>query len=272
MQNEFLGVVAPEEEGGEGEEEGEGAVGGKLGEAERALDEALNKFAQDTAASKAGLEKAGRGLGAGLKKQQTELTSMIGKTNLAQAGQRQQEELNETVMDQLSEATTEKEVAMGEAATAKTEAVAEHEGAMTDIQVKYDQGIKDLLDNLEDSTGKSAFTERYDTTKGTISDNSEGYYRSGTDVWSKSGSGQDNDTFINTFESINLESFLSDPQNPQMDTKTIITKKIKNDPGPRFNPWGPVEKDEYSYFDNIRTKKNSCFIGSTQILMGDSNE
>ena len=115
FQQEYLGVVGGTGDPGTEEDEEvqtEDMGGGKLGDATRELDEARDTFKNKSQELKTGMISGQKKVGKELSTQQAELTSMIGKSNLAQVGARQQKQLTEAATEASEDLGETKDIGM----------------------------------------------------------------------------------------------------------------------------------------------------------------
>ena len=257
LQRDFLGAFAT---GGDSDDEQvEQSGGGQMAAAQAELDQAVQTFKNEKQDAKMKQMSGFKDVGAQFKKQSSELTAMIGKTNLAGAAERQKQELSQESVKAAGDVSEGKDVAFGRAGETMTAAQETFDAEQANIKNNYENEIRQVVKEVEDSMRDTKFRADYDSEKSGLEKGSK--YNSGSKVLST----YTTPTTDKELKTINFESFQQNPESPTVDTTPIQSITIDDERG------GGRSAKKGAYFKTIR-KSRTCFIGSTKVLMGGINE
>ena len=156
--------------------------------------------------------------------------------------------------DALAEA---KDTSVTQASTDLNLATDKIDAEMKDLKTTYDAAMLDMKRTVTENVEKDKFRTDYNAKK---SGKDKGYrYNTAGKIESE---GYTTDTTVD-IEAIDFDSFTTNPESPTTNIDSIPTMTINDK---RFNGKG-------AFFGTIRAKdgNQTCFIGSTKILMGGNN-
>jgi hypothetical protein len=265
-----------QESGGENENSD---VGGSVGQIEATFQEAQNDYKTKRSETATKLAASGTEIGSAAESKSTELTAMIGKTNLVGAQERQQQELLRDVQKKWGIAQDEKETGLTEAERDMDLAETERQQELSENAIKaqgefeeLEEQVKADYEEIHRNWKSSYSSKRGDRSKQTSISDTEYMPARDSDKINKGHAGGANDGPDIAF---NWE--IPDAQgNFQQKTLVLSDHKVPKHAGYSANK----SDSKYTYGNNVNSFKafrekrasynatSSCFIAGTKILMG----
>ena len=254
-------------------------VGGTVGDIERVYEEAQNDYKTKRAETATKLAASGTEIGSAAETKSTELTAMIGKTNLVGAQERQQQELLRDVQKKWGIAQDEKETGLTEAERDMSAAEAERQQELSENAIKaqgefqeLEEQVKADYEEIHRNWKSSYSSKRGDRSKQESITDTEFMPARWSDKINKGHAGGADDGPDITFNWEIPDAQGNFQQKSLVLSDHVVPKHVgygaskgnsKYTPGNNVNSFKAWRDKRKSY-----TASSSCFIAGTKILMG----